>query len=134
MAILVAGSIQLLRLSRSDNTVEIGRVGTAAAVDRVEVTLVERPEADRVLVRVAVDPDRDALDDVAAPWAVRVGATRFPAVPTAFDDGPPDCAEVSRIDAGTSTECQLRFVTSGEGTHYLQFTLSGTTAVWTLDG
>jgi hypothetical protein len=134
MAILVAGSIQLLRISRNDTTVEVGRVGTSASIDGVAVTLLERPESDRVVVQVAVAGDRAALDDVAAPWAVRVGGERFPPVVQAFADGPPGCSEVGPVASGASVECQLGFEATGDGTRYLQFTLRGSTAVWSLDG
>ena len=134
MAILVAGSIQLLRISRNEPTVEVGRIGTSATIDGVAVTLVGQPASDRVVVRVAVKADRAALDDAAAPWAVRVGAERFSPVPQAFVDGPPGCTEVDPVSSGATAECQLAFDTSGAGagTRYLQFTLQGATAVWSL--
>ena len=135
LAILVAGSIQLLRISRNEPTVEVGRIGTSATIDGVAVTLVGHPESDRVVVRVAVAADRAGLDEVDAPWAVRVGADRFSPVPQAFADGPPGCAEVGPVASGATAECQLGFDTSeaGTGTRYLQFTLQGATAVWSLD-
>ncbi len=135
LAILVAGSIQLLRISRNEPTVEVGRIGTSATIDGVAVTLVGQPESDRVVVRVAVADDRAALDDVAAPWAVRVGAERFSPVQQGLADGPPGCDEVGPIAPGAAAECQLGFDTSeaGAGTRYLQFTLQGATAVWSLD-
>jgi hypothetical protein len=134
MAILVAGSIQLFRISRNEPTVEVGRIGTSATIDGVSVTLVGQPESDRVVVRVAVAGDRAALDDVAAPWAVRVGVERFSPVQRGFDDGPPGCTEVGPVASGATAECQLGFDASGVGTRYLQFTLQGATAVWSLDG
>jgi hypothetical protein len=91
LAILVAGSIQLVRISRNEPTVEVGRIGTSATIGGVAVTLVGQPESDRVVVRLAVADDRDALDDAAAPWAVRGGAERFPPVQQGFADGPPGC-------------------------------------------
>jgi hypothetical protein len=132
MAILVAGSIQLLRISRNEPTVEVGRIGTSATIDGVAVTLLGQPESNRVLVRVAVAGDRAALDDVAAPWAVRVGAERFSPVQLGFADEPPGCTDVGRVASGASVDCQLGFDASGTGTRYLQFTLQGATAVWSL--
>jgi hypothetical protein len=133
MAILVAGSVQLLRLSRSENTVEIGAVGTAATIDGVGVTFLEHSAADRVVVRIAVPDGREELADAASPWAVRVGGTPFPAIRSVFPSGPADCAEIGPVAGGESAECQLRFAPTGEGTRYLQFTLRGKTAVWSLD-
>ena len=134
MAILVAGSIQLFRISRNEPTVEVGRIGTSATIDGVSVTLVGQPESDRVIVRVAVAGDRASLDDVAAPWAVRVGAERFSPVQHGFADGPPGCTDVGPVASGAVAECQLGFDASGVGTRYLQFTLQGATAVWSLEG
>jgi hypothetical protein len=135
LAILVAGSIQLFRISRNEPTVEVGRIGTSATIDGVAVTLIGRPGSDRVVVRVAVADDRAALDDVAAPWAVRVGAERFAPMQQGFADGPPGCAEVGPVASGATAECQLGSDTAGAGagTRYLQFTLPGATAVWSLD-
>ena len=132
LAILVAGSIQLVRISRSDNTVAVGRIGDTKDVDGVAVTLLEGSSADDVVVRLEVDGERDPLLNAAALFSVKVADSRVMAS-TAAGSSAPSCAELRVVEPGASAECSMSFAPTGEGTRYLQFNLRGKAGVWILD-
>lgn len=132
LAILVAGSIQLLRISRSDNTVSVGEPGDTKEVDGVAVTVLDGSDADEVVVRLEVDTGRDPLLNAAALFSVKVADARFMPTATAVVAEAPPCSELRVVDPGTSAECSMSFDPTGEGSRYLQFVLRGKTGVWLL--
>lgn len=131
LAILVAGSIQLVRISRSDNTVEVGQQGDTQDVDGVAVTLVDGTSPEEVVVRLEVDSSRDPLLNSAALFSVKAGNERF--MPTASTDAAVQaCSEVLSVEPGEAVECALSFSPTGDVTRYLYFTLRGKTGIWVL--
>ncbi|MEZ5216982.1 MAG: hypothetical protein R2715_10450 [Ilumatobacteraceae bacterium] len=146
LAILVAGGIQLIRISRNDQ-LTLPTMGEWRTVSGVEVAPVDVAESDGltiVTIRFRTSPDvpagpigewtlvrnslfaPDALPQVQPP----VSAELAPVIGT----GPfEDCA-TQPVEAGsTDGACRLAFDAPGDTARYLAFARGGVEARWALD-
>lgn len=132
LAILVAGGIQLLRISdTSERTVELLSEGDQAVVGGVEVTVVSS-ERDRSAIRVTVEmASVEASADVpTSSFSLLVGGDLEQ--PLAADGGvPPACGASVTLD-GEPASCVVVFP-PGRGTASLSFSRGGEQRVWRLD-
>jgi hypothetical protein len=132
LAILVAGSIQLLRLASSDEAATVLGVGDSAVVDGIEVTLVSMPGDLALVVRMVASAEADSLLEPGRSWSMQVGDVRL-------EQRRPDvaniesCDQTSLLEAGETVECSLAFAdATTDATRYLRFSQRGKTATWAL--
>jgi hypothetical protein len=130
MAILIAGSVQLLRLSSSSsNSAKVFTPGQSATVGDVEVTLTEVIVAEG-LVSVRLESASAQLlprfpIDL---WTQQVGSTV-----SAASIASSECGEVTSAGAGVRQECELSFPESDADTTYVRFSRDGAVATWVVE-
>jgi hypothetical protein len=132
LAILVAGGIQLFRISdRSGRTVEVLAEGQPATVGGVRVTV--DGSAIRSDGRLAVGVSLagpSALEVPASSFTLLAGGKLQPAVGDDTGDGT-DCPSTIAVSS-EATRCLLTF-TAHDGTATLSFSHSGEQQLWRLD-
>ena len=138
LAILVAGSIQLFRLSRTDNEVTVLPEGTSSRVGEVEVTVESSRRADEqvlVDVRLAVDPAEEAPPvDVPAgdSWSLlAAGELLTPVAPTESGALAP-CVGEMLPPPGTELHCTLAFA-AGDGSKTIAYRRGDEQRQWALE-
>ena len=138
LAILVAGSVQLFRLSRSDNEVTILREGTSARVGEVEVTVeASRRDDEQVLVdvRLAVDPaeERPPVDVPASDnWSLLAAGELLGPVAPAQPGPLPPCVGSMLPPPGDEVQCTLAFA-AGDGSKTIAYRRGDEQRQWALD-
>lgn len=136
LAILVAGTVQLLRLRGSENaTARVLELGAAAQIGNLRVTARSAGEVDgKDLLAVTYVADSAAVDLGDGSWTVQVGDRRSnPVAAPASDNGLRSCADVATVQEGQPVECRLAF-DPADGTRYLRFSLAGSIATWVVEG
>lgn len=144
MAILVAGSIQLFRIQRSDSsTLAVGDSTEVATVTASVVGAVASGESILVTVRMRVaDTAASPIGDAVVGWSLLSGGLKESVEPVDNSTGTagsqsapvPPCAGL-RVAAGTSVDCVLRFAVrpGGSGTTYVTYRFAGQQpATWSL--
>jgi hypothetical protein len=127
-AILLAGGIQLLRISRTDDAATVYSIGDTASVAGISVTVVSY--AGNVgTVRLQMPAGSGGLSSVADHFSVQRGNARFD--PISQNGSTNDCATKSAVP-GAALECSVAFAPRGDGTTYIRFTEDAKTAVWSL--
>jgi hypothetical protein len=138
LAILVAGGIQLFRISRAEETTVPG-VGDRVVVEGYDVTVDAadvRTDRIEMVVEMTASASGSGLEDVAGSWSVSTGNQRnavagFGAPPT-----PPECP-AGGLEPGQTLSCSLAFE-RGAGPPVARFTppeLSGAEPpFWVLTG
>jgi len=137
MAILVAGSVQLLRIRHSSSTTL--SVGDSTELSTLTVKVVSaRVSTDRVLAVVHLDVASSAsapLTDGLTGWSILTGGLKKPveAVPAPAMDAYPPCGQL-RLEPGTGTDCVLAFpmVPKRAGTTLVTYRFVGEQATWAL--
>lgn len=140
LAILVAGSIQLLRIQRGDSSTLA--VGDSTEVATVTVSVLDAgASGDRVLVKVRLRIAATAsspLENALVGWSLLTGGLKEPvlAVDASAEatDSVPSCAGL-RLVAGETRECWIAFPTKlgGAGTTYVSYRFAGQqAATWSL--
>ena len=136
LAILVAGGVQLLRISGNEGSTLA--VGDSAELATVSVTLTAADLADdhvRVVVRLAQDRAASAsYDGSLVGWALLTGGLKEPVAATSEPDGAVPSCEAVAVAPGTAAECVLAFpvVPTRQGTTYVTFAFAGSSATWLL--
>jgi hypothetical protein len=131
LAILVAGGLQLVRLSGSDTVVAVARVGESVSVAGVRATVLGQELAGSLLlVTVRLEPGTPVAD-AAAGWALNAGGLRAQAQPPAGRALAP-CRGAS-VGAGATLTCELAF-TGGEGRPTVSYSTGGQQRLWALGG
>lgn len=130
LAILVAGGIQLFRISdRSGRTVEVLEEGQAATVGGVQVEVVSSVRtSDALDVSVRLDAGSGGASVPLSSFTLLVGGDLERAVPGSGTSACPDPVPVNP----TSTSCDVAFH-SREGTATLSFSHGGQQRLWHLD-
>lgn len=140
LAILVAGSVQLLRIQRGGSaTLAVGDSTELATVTASVIDATSSAASISVVVRLRVaDRATTALDDAQVGWSLLTGGLKQPATPVSSKSGasgaPPSCAGL-RIAAGETRDCVLSFPVApgGKGTTYVTYRFAGQQpATWTL--
>jgi len=135
LAILVAGGIQLFRISDADDrTVDVLAEGEAATVGSVTV-VVEDSSSDGAMIRATVRmslAEGSGTDDTTVPlssFTLLVGGRLQPSL-VGVDD-PAQCGSPVTVGAEPTT-CEVAFE-GGDGTATLAFSRDGEQAQWRLD-
>jgi hypothetical protein len=130
LAILVAGGIQLFRISdRSGRTVEVLEQGQSATVGGVQVQVVGSSRAGGQLgVSVRLSARGDGTSVPLSSFTLLVGGDLEQAVP---DSSPSACADPLPVTP-ILTACDVAFA-SREGTATLSFSYGGQQRLWRLD-
>jgi hypothetical protein len=124
MAILIAGSIQLLRLSSSDSSAaQVFKVGERATVSGVQVSVTEASAGNQFMVLLSQAEDPVLFDPLSDYWSLQVGNDDVAPSPSS------SCSTDATAVAALETTCELSFEGSG-GTRYLRFRKDGTVATW----
>lgn len=140
LAILVAGSVQLLRIQRGGSTtLAVGDSTELATVTASVIDATSSADSISVVVRLRVaDRSTTALDDAQVGWSLLTGGLKQPAAPSndlpGLGEATPSCAGL-RIAAGETRDCVLRFavVPGGKGTTYVTYRFAGQQpATWSL--
>jgi len=138
LAILVAGSIQLFRISRTDNEVTVLPEGSSSRVGEVEVTVESSRRNDAqvlVDVRLAVDPGEQAPPvDVPASdsWSLlAAGELLAPVAPSAPGALAP-CVGEMLPSPGAELRCTLAF-TAGDGSKTIAYRRGDEQRQWALE-
>jgi hypothetical protein len=130
LAILVAGGIQLFRISdRDDRTVEVLDEGQPATVGSVTVA-VEDSTFDGTVIRAMVR--MSAVEETSVPlssFTLLVGGRLEQVLFT--EDAPGQCGESTTVDTEPTT-CDLAFA-GREGTATFAFSRDGDQALWRLE-
>lgn len=126
-AILLAGGIQLLRISRTDEVAKVYSIGESATVDGISVGVVSY-SGDVASVRLLLPANFPAFASLPSHFSMQRGNSRFDAVKK---DSSTDCSQKTAQPA-QPLDCSLTFVPSGDGSTYLRFTSDNKTAVWAL--
>jgi hypothetical protein len=130
LAILVAGGIQLFRISDADDrTVEVLAQGETATVGSVTV-VVEDSSSDGVMIRATVRMSAaEATTVPLSSFTLLVGGRLQPSL-VGVDD-PAQCPSPVTVGAEPTT-CEVPFE-GGDGTATLAFSRDGEQAQWRLD-
>jgi len=130
LAILVAGGIQLFRISdRSGRTVEVLEEGQSATVGAVEVEVVSSVRtSDTLAVSVRLGAGSGGTSVPLSSFTLLVGGDLEQAVPGSGSSACPDPVPVSP----TLTSCDVAF-RSRDGTATLGFSHGGQQRLWHLD-
>jgi hypothetical protein len=137
LAILVAGSVQLLRIRNGgSSTLEIGDSTELATVTaRVSSATVEN-ESFRVAVRLGVAATAtSALQDSVSGWTLLAAGLKKPVAAEGAGAGSlRSCAGLA-VSPGDSIDCLLVFpvATGDRESAYVTFTFAGRSATWRLD-
>lgn len=138
LAILVAGTVQLLRLRGSENsTARVLDLGATAQVGDLTVTArrgdpVEGKDRFHISYSVAEGSGPVALDGES--WTMQVGDRRANPLDVAPADAtPPDCSTLDAVTSETPVECVVVFEPA-DGTTYLRFSLAGRIGTWVVEG
>ena len=136
LAILIAGSVQLLRIKNGESqTLQVGD-STELATATVRVTS-GTVVGDQVVVEVRLavaGTAAGALDRPVAGWSLLTGGLKKPVEAVGVSGrSVPSCAEVV-IAPGDERDCSLAFpvLPSAKGTTYVTFGFAGSTATWQL--
>jgi len=130
LAILVAGGIQLFRISGND-PVELPRLGERRTVSGVEVTAVAVHDvgtATVVEVEVKAAPDASRSGSAGEGWTLFRTSTFAPAAVPAGSGEP--CAAVSL--SAVAQRCVVAFEAPGDGDRFLEYARDGVVARWAL--
>ena len=136
LAILIAGGVQLLRIS--NNEAATLAVGDSAELATVGATLASAEVADghvRVVVRLSQDPSAStAFEGGLVGWSLLTGGLKEPVAAVKEDDGTVPSCDALTVDPGSTAECSLAFpvVPTREGTTYVTFSFAGSSATWLL--
>ena len=138
LAILVAGSIQLFRISRTDNEVTMLPEGSSSRVGEVEVTVESSRRNDAqvlVDVRLAVDPGEQA-PPVEVPasdsWSLlAAGELLAPVAPSAPGALAP-CVGEMLPSPGAELRCTLAFA-AGDGSKTIAYRRGDEQRQWALE-
>jgi hypothetical protein len=128
LAILLAGGIQLLRITNGEHQATVHAVGDTAVVDGVSVTLTTFA-ANRGDVRLTVPAGAQPLNSIAAHFSMQHGVDPFPV--DAGLGSANDCQGKTALP-GQSLDCSLAFAAPLTGARYLRFTVNNRAAVWAL--
>jgi hypothetical protein len=130
LAILVAGGLQLLRISdRSGRTVEVLEEGQSTTVGGVQVQVVSSLRtSDALGVSVRVGAPGDGTSVPLSSFTLLVGGELERAMPGSASSSCPDPVPLTP----TLTACDVAFP-SGEGTATLSFSHGGQQRLWHLD-
>jgi len=130
LAILVAGGIQLFRISdRSGRTVEVLEEGQSATVGDVQIEVVNSVRTgDALDVSVRLGVGSGATSVPLSSFTLLVGGDLERAVP---GSGPSACPDPTPVSA-TGSACDVAFA-SREGTATLSFSHRGEQRLWHLD-
>jgi hypothetical protein len=131
MAILIAGSAQLLRLSKSNSSAAtVFTVGESTTVGNVVATLVAIGADGSFDVRMQQLAGSGPLTFPEDRWSLQAGDSQLATVPTRTE-----CATATSSDDGVEQTCTLGFdVPDGvDGTRYLRFSQDGATATWVIE-
>jgi hypothetical protein len=136
LAILVAGSIQLLRIKHSEPSTLAERDSAELSTVKASVLSSEiLTSAVRVVVRLTVEPSATApLGDAGAGWTLLTGGLKQPVLAVADEDASvASCAGLS-IPPGQVRDCALAFsvVPTSTGTTFVTYRFVGHQATWTL--
>jgi hypothetical protein len=132
MAILIAGSVQLLRLSSSDSSAAtVFKVGQSATVGNVVATLADVGADGLFNVEMRQPAGSGPLAFPEDRWSLQAGDAQFGAAPMRTD-----CVTAADSTDGVEQTCTLGFdVPDGvDGTRYLRFSQDGATATWVIEG
>lgn len=132
LAILVAGGIQLFRISGGQRAT-IPEVGNRITVQGVEATVQSaQVEASGIVLVVEMSSTSTAVavDDVAAAWTVSTGDRRNQPIGFTAPPSPPACPS-GPLEKARPLTCSLGFE-RGTGTPIARFTVAGQTGVWDL--
>ena len=136
LAVLVAGSVQLLRIKHGESrTLRVGdSTELATATVRVTSGTVEGQEV-RLAVHLSVSSSAAAgLERPVAGWSLLTGGLKKPVPATGASGGSiPSCGDVV-VAPGESLDCAVVFpvVPSEKGTTYVTFGFAGSAATWQL--
>jgi len=148
LAILVAGSVQLLRIQRGESsTLALGDSTEVATVTASVIAAVADTDSVEVTVRMKVASTASSpIGDALVGWSLLTGGLKEPvepvgdgaeagAQPSVGDavDAAPRCAGL-RINAGETRDCLLSFPVApgGAGTTYVTYRFAGQPATWSL--
>ena len=130
LAILVAGSIQLLRISREDNRVQVLTEGQTAKLDGAQATVLgSAVDGGKVVVRVTVTSERTSGIDAGEPFTLLAGgklsnSQEAPGLDVASCRG-------TTLQAGRPLTCALAF-DDREGTKTVAFRFGDRQVQWRL--
>lgn len=131
LAILVAGSVQLLRIQRGGSTtLSVGDSTELATVRAAVVSASSTSDSIGVVVEIRVaDGAATALSDAQVGWSLLTGGLKEPVLPGVAAKGAgetPACAGL-RVAVGETRECLLRFPVrpGGAGTTYVSYRFAG---------
>jgi hypothetical protein len=130
LAILVAGSIQLFRITRTDNRVEVLEPGDTGKLPGAQATVHSSiVEGDRVVVRVSLSTDELTGVDGGSFWLLQ--RAKDSSRPESVDGlDVPSCVG-STVTATEPLDCALAF-RSLEGDSYLAFRFGDRQVQWLL--
>jgi len=136
LAILVAGSIQLLRIK--DNAVSTLAEGDSTEVATRTVSVLSsevRDGAVLVVTRVGVDPTATVpIGDAVVGWSLVTGGRSEEVAAEGGEGGAiPSCAGLS-VAPGHQVDCLLRFPVMPKGATVVTYQLGQDQATWTLAG
>ena len=134
LAILVAGGIQLFRISDADDrTVEVLAEGEAATVGSITV-VVEDSSFDDAVIRAAVRmslAEGSGTDETTVPFSSFTLLVGGQLRQVLLSQGEPGCPSPVTVGAEPTT-CEVAFE-GGDGTATLAFSRDGEQAQWRLD-
>ncbi len=136
LAILIAGSIQLLRIKDNEVSTLAEGDSTEVATRTVSVLSSEvRDDAVLVVARLTVAPTAAvAVSDAVVGWSLVTGGRTEEVAAQGGDDGPvPSCAGLSVLP-GQQADCVLRFPVVAKGATVVTYQLGEDQATWTLAG
>jgi len=136
LAILIAGSVQLLRIERNEtSTLGVGDSTQLATVTARVTSGATVGDAVRVVVHLTLSPSASApLEGPIVGWSLLTGGLKRPVeAVTAADTGTESCADTV-LSPGEEADCLLAFPVSPgvEGTTYVTFAFAGASATWRL--
>lgn len=136
LAILVAGGVQLLRISNNEgSTLSLGDSAELATVGASVAAAEVVDEHVRVVVRLSQDASASAaFEGGLVGWSLLTGGLKEPVAAVAETDGViPSCDDLT-VAPGSSVECSLSFpvVPTRDGTTYVTFSFAGSSATWLL--
>jgi hypothetical protein len=133
LAILVAGVIQLVRISNaSDDTVTVAPVGQSQRVGDLTVTVTgSAPGGTSVVVRARLDATAatTGVPDAGAGWTLLVGGHLE--APTAVPGGAGDACAGRAVAVGEAVDCSVAFPARA-GTRTVAYAHGGVQREWRL--
>ena len=136
LAILVAGSVQLLRINRgTSSTLGVGDSTELATVTAKVTSGTVVGDQVQVVVSLSVASSATSpLDRPVIGWSLLTGGLKKPVEASGVPDGTvPSCADIE-VPVGGERECILGFPASPtvKDTTYVTFAFAGSSATWRL--